>query len=91
MPAGFLSEDMEFPGQMWAFLSDRVRILSGSIMGTTSLTVYVESAAGIEVGVLPGACSTVTGASRLASNDCQVACRAPWAGKSGPPMKGSIL
>ncbi|GAB4816680.1 hypothetical protein N2152v2_003726 [Parachlorella kessleri] len=47
---GFLSEEMEFPGQMWAFLSDGVGILSGSMMGTTSLTVYVESAAGIEDG-----------------------------------------
>ncbi len=48
--AGFLSENMEFPGQMWAFLSDGIGIISGSMMGTTSLTVYIESAAGIEDG-----------------------------------------
>ena len=35
---------------MWAFLSDGIGIVSGSMMGTTSLTVYIESAAGIEDG-----------------------------------------
>ncbi len=29
---------MEFPGQMWAFLSDGIGIVSGSMMGTTPLT-----------------------------------------------------
>lgn len=47
---GFLTEDMEFPGQMWAFLSDGIGIITGSMMGTTPLTVYIESAAGIEDG-----------------------------------------
>jgi xanthine/uracil/vitamin C permease (AzgA family) len=41
---------MEFPGQMWAFLSDGIGIVSGSMMGTTPLTVFIESAAGIEDG-----------------------------------------
>ena len=41
-----MNEQLEFPGQMWAFLSDGVGILTGSMMGTTSLTVYIESAAG---------------------------------------------
>ncbi len=41
---------MEFPGQMWAFLSDGIGIITGSMMGTTPLTVYIESAAGIEDG-----------------------------------------
>ncbi|PRW05836.1 Adenine guanine permease AZG1 [Chlorella sorokiniana] len=47
---GFLTETMEFPGQMWAFLSDGIGIVTGSMMGTTPLTVYIESAAGIEDG-----------------------------------------
>ncbi|GAB4819465.1 hypothetical protein N2152v2_006511 [Parachlorella kessleri] len=47
---GFMSSDMEFPGQMWAFLSDGVGILAGSMMGSTPDTVYIESAAGIEDG-----------------------------------------
>jgi len=49
-PAGFLSDNMEFQGQMWAFLSDGIGIITGSMMGTTPLTVYIESAAGIEDG-----------------------------------------
>lgn len=28
-PAGFLSPTLEFPGQMWAFLSDGIGIVSG--------------------------------------------------------------
>ena len=47
---GFLSETSEFPGQMWAFLSDGIGIIAGSMMGTTPLTVFIESAAGIEDG-----------------------------------------
>eukprot|EP00887_Chlorella_sp_A99_P001986 scaffold18.g1986.t1 len=47
---GFMDENMEFPGQMWAFLSDGVGIIVGSMMGSTPLTVFIESAAGIEDG-----------------------------------------
>lgn len=47
---GFLDDAGEFPGQMWAFLADGVGILVGSMMGTTPLTVFIESAAGIEDG-----------------------------------------
>ena len=50
MLPGFLDDAGEFPGQMWAFLADGVGILVGSLMGTTPLTVYIESAAGIEDG-----------------------------------------
>lgn len=48
-PAGFVTDQLEFPGQMWAFLSDGLGILGGSMMGSTPCTVYIESAAGIEV------------------------------------------
>ena len=44
--AGFLNESCEFPGQMWSYLSDGSAIVAGSMMGSTSLTVYIESAAG---------------------------------------------
>ncbi|KAL6779278.1 hypothetical protein ACKKBG_A11660 [Auxenochlorella protothecoides x Auxenochlorella symbiontica] len=47
---GFLDDAGEFPGQMWAFLADGLGILIGSMMGTTPLTVFIESAAGIEDG-----------------------------------------
>jgi len=46
----FMSEKKEFPGQMWAFLADGIGIIVGSMMGTTPLSVYLESAAGIEEG-----------------------------------------
>ncbi|KAI3428804.1 hypothetical protein D9Q98_007621 [Chlorella vulgaris] len=56
---GFLSDSMEFPGQMWAFLSDGIGIVSGSMMGTTPLTVFIESAAGIEDGGRTGLTAVV--------------------------------
>ncbi|PSC75740.1 Adenine guanine permease AZG1 [Micractinium conductrix] len=56
---GFLSETMEFPGQMWAFLSDGLGIITASMMGTTPLTVYIESAAGIEDGGRTGVTAIV--------------------------------
>jgi adenine/guanine/hypoxanthine permease len=46
----FVSDKREFRGQQWAFLADGIGILSGSMMGVTPLTVYIESAAGIEDG-----------------------------------------
>lgn len=46
----FLKESKEFEGQQWAFLSDGVGIVAGSMMGITPVTVYIESAAGIEDG-----------------------------------------
>lgn len=58
--AGFIDEHYEFPGQMWAYLSDGIGIMTGSMMGTSPLTVFLESAAGIEDGGRTG----VTGARR---------------------------
>lgn len=46
----FLSDSREFAGQQWAFLSDGLGIVVGSMMGVSPLTVYIESAAGIEDG-----------------------------------------
>jgi len=47
----FLNEQTkEFAGQQWAFLSDGLGIISASMMGVTPVTVYMESAAGIEDG-----------------------------------------
>jgi AGZA family xanthine/uracil permease-like MFS transporter len=46
----FLQENREFEGQQWAFLSDGIGIVVGSMMGITPVTVYIESAAGIEDG-----------------------------------------
>ena len=50
----FLNDEKEFSGQQWAFLADGCGIVAGSMMGTTPLTVYIESAAGIEDGARTG-------------------------------------
>ena len=55
----FMSEKKEFPGQMWAFLADGIGIIVGSMMGTTPLSVYLESAAGIEEGGRTGVTAIV--------------------------------
>ena len=47
---------------MWAFLSDGLGIISGSMMGTTPLTVFIESAAGIEEGGRTGLAGAPSGA-----------------------------
>ena len=62
LSAGFIDEHYEFPGQMWAYLSDGIGIMTGSMMGTSPLTVFLESAAGIEDGGRTG----VTGVCRAA-------------------------
>lgn len=46
----FVSENKEFKGQQWAFLSDGIGIICSSMMGITPVNVYLESAAGIEEG-----------------------------------------
>jgi AGZA family xanthine/uracil permease-like MFS transporter len=55
----FLKESKEFEGQQWAFLSDGLGIVAGSMMGITPLTVYIESAAGIEDGGRTGVTAIV--------------------------------
>lgn len=47
---------------MWAFLSDGLGIVAGSMMGTTPLTVFIESAAGIEDGGRTGLTGAACGA-----------------------------
>ncbi|KDD74028.1 hypothetical protein H632_c1638p0, partial [Helicosporidium sp. ATCC 50920] len=59
---GFLDDSGEFPGQMWAFLADGAGIIVGSMMGTTPLTVFIESAAGIEDGARTGLAAIVVSA-----------------------------
>lgn len=50
----FLNNQKEFRGQQWAFLSDGLGILCASMMGVTPVSVYMESAAGIEDGARTG-------------------------------------
>ena len=55
----FMNEKREFFGQQWAFLADGIGIIVGSLMGVTPLTVYMESAAGIEDGARTGIAAIV--------------------------------
>lgn len=45
-----LDEDGNFPGQNAAFASDAIGTIFGSLLGTSSVTTYIESGAGIEEG-----------------------------------------
>lgn len=47
---GFINERKEFPKQTMAFLIDGIGIVIGSMLGTSPLTVYIESATGIKDG-----------------------------------------
>lgn len=47
---GFVDSSNHFPRQVWAFCVDGGAIVLGSLLGTSPLTVYTESAAGIKAG-----------------------------------------
>ena len=59
--AGYIDEDGEIEGIEKAFLVDALSGLIGSIFGTSTLTAYVESAAGVGVGGRTGLAAVVTG------------------------------
>ncbi len=48
--AGYIDEDGKFPGVEKAFMADAVGTTAGSILGTSTVTTYIESAAGISEG-----------------------------------------
>ena len=48
--AGFLDEDGELPRADRALLSDSIGTMAGSMMGTPTVTTYVESASGVAQG-----------------------------------------
>jgi AGZA family xanthine/uracil permease-like MFS transporter len=48
--AGFLDESGDFPGSERAFTADAAGTMTGAILGTSTITFYVESAAGVEEG-----------------------------------------
>lgn len=58
---GLNDEDGETSGIEKAFLGDALGSLIGSICGTSSLTVYLESAVGIEIGGRTGLTAIFTG------------------------------
>ena len=57
--AGLMNEDGTFPGQTMAFTSDAVGTIVGACLGTSSVTTYIESGAGIEEGGRTGLTAVV--------------------------------
>ncbi len=58
--AGMLDKDGNLPGIGNVFLVDAIGTVTGGIMGLTTITTYVESAAGVEAGAKTGFTSVVT-------------------------------
>lgn len=48
--AGLLDEAGQFPGQTIAFCTDAIGTMLGAVLGTSTVTTYIESGAGIEEG-----------------------------------------
>jgi AGZA family xanthine/uracil permease-like MFS transporter len=57
--AGLLDENGKLPRLKRALLADSIAIVAGAIMGTSSTTAYIESAAGTAVGGRTGLTATV--------------------------------
>ncbi|XP_065871054.1 adenine/guanine permease AZG1 [Euphorbia lathyris] len=84
--AGFLDEKGNFEGQYFAFMSDATSIVVGSLLGTSPVTVYIESSTGIREGGKTGLTAlTVAGYFFLAFFFTPLlASIPPWA--VGPPL-----
>lgn len=48
--AGYIDEDGKFPGVEKAFMADAVGTTAGAVLGTSTVTTYIESASGISEG-----------------------------------------
>lgn len=59
--AGYLDEDGNLPKIEKAMLADAIATSTGAVFGTSTVTTYVESTAGIAAGGRTGLTSTVTG------------------------------
>lgn len=59
--AGFIREDGKLPRAGRAFFSDAAASCAGGLLGTSTLTTYVESATGIAAGARTGLAAIVTG------------------------------
>lgn len=65
--AGLLDKDGKLPRLKKALLADSVAIAAGAVMGTSSTTAYIESAAGTAVGGRTGLTSLVVAVLFLAA------------------------
>ena len=59
--AGFLRKDGRLPRARFALLSDAFGTLAGAVLGTSTVTSYIESAAGVSAGARTGLANMVTG------------------------------
>ena len=59
--AGFLDAQGRLPRARWALFSDAVGTVMGAVVGTSTITTYVESAAGVREGARTGLAAVVTG------------------------------
>ena len=59
--AGLMDEDGRIPGLNRILMTDAVATIVGSLAGTSTVTSYVESAAGVQAGGRTGLASVVTG------------------------------
>lgn len=59
--AGLIGEDGTIPRLHRIFISDSIATMAGALLGTSTVTSYVESAAGVEVGGRTGLTAIVTG------------------------------
>jgi len=65
--AGLLDEQGRLPRARWALFSDATGTVVGSLMGTSTITSYVESAAGVQAGARTGMANLATAALFLIS------------------------
>ncbi|KAG8380951.1 hypothetical protein BUALT_Bualt06G0069900 [Buddleja alternifolia] len=84
--AGFTDADGNFEGQYFAFMSDASSIVVGSLLGTSPVTVFIESSTGIREGGRTGLTAlTVAGYFMLAFFFTPLLASIPaWA--VGPPL-----
>jgi AGZA family xanthine/uracil permease-like MFS transporter len=65
--AGFLDAQGRLPRARWALFSDAAGTCLGAVVGTSTITSYVESAAGVREGARTGLAAVVTGGLLLVS------------------------
>ncbi|XWS65561.1 hypothetical protein CRYUN_Cryun05aG0124200 [Craigia yunnanensis] len=84
--AGFTDEEGNFEGQYFAFMSDAMSIVVGSLLGTSPVTAFIESSTGIREGGRTGLTAlTVAGYFFLAFFFTPLLASIPaWA--VGPPL-----
>ncbi|EAW38726.1 NCS2 family permease [Lyngbya sp. PCC 8106] len=58
--AGYIDENGELPRANQALMADAIATTSGAILGTSSVTTYIESAAGVSEGGRTGFTSVIT-------------------------------